>query len=104
MGIPHSEFATWDDYHLNHVSHCIEYLRQAILCSADTSLEGETGAFATSTGWGQKHICVDFDALTKYANEHAAWDLSDKRVVDLHKRPGHFDENMTLADGTTYGN
>lgn len=95
MGIPHEEFAKWDDYHLNHVSHCVEYLRQAILCSADTSLEGETGAASTSTAWGQMHMCKDFDALLDYGNEHAAWDLSESRVVDLHAPPGTTGTNKT---------
>lgn len=97
MGIPHHEFATWDDYHLNHVSHCVEYLRQAILCNADTSLEGETGAASTSTGWGQMHVCKDFDALLAYGNEHAAWDLSAARVVDLHAPPGTTGRNQTTT-------
>ena len=102
MGIPHSEFATWDDWHLDHVSHCIEYLRQAILCSADTSLEGENGPEATSTGWGQKHLCTDYDALTRWADDHGAWDLSGTRVVDLKKRPGKFAEGVQLDPSFHY--
>ncbi|KAF2828916.1 hypothetical protein CC86DRAFT_369012 [Ophiobolus disseminans] len=71
-----------------HRSHYVEYLRQSILCSADTTLEGKTGSWTKSTGWGQTHSCVDFDALTDFANDRAIWDLSDQLLpqnFDFHK-------------------
>ncbi|OJJ42289.1 hypothetical protein ASPZODRAFT_20615 [Penicilliopsis zonata CBS 506.65] len=85
LGTSHEEFATHTPEQLEHVSHCVEYLRQAILCSADTSLEGEAGAWAVSTAWGQKHTCKDYDALIEVANERAMWDLSHSRHPDLTK-------------------
>ncbi|KAJ4289891.1 hypothetical protein N0V90_011224 [Kalmusia sp. IMI 367209] len=71
-----------------HRSHCVEYLRQSILCSGDTTLEGETGSWTKSTGWGQTHSCVDYDALTGWANDRAIWDLSGQLLpqnFDFHK-------------------
>jgi hypothetical protein len=65
-----------------HRSHCVEYLRQSILCNADTTLEGETGSWTTSTGWGQTHSCVDFDALMDWANDRAIWDLTDQLLPE----------------------
>ncbi|KAI1317562.1 hypothetical protein F5Y16DRAFT_148829 [Xylariaceae sp. FL0255] len=50
-----------------HSAHCFDYLRQSIMCSADTNLEGKTGS---GPGWGSKHICRDYDALLIWANEH----------------------------------
>jgi hypothetical protein len=95
-----------------HRSHCVEYLRQSklflfpdtvgearpltvigILCSADTTLEGETGSWTKSTGWGQTHSCVDFDALTQFANERAIWDLSDQLL------PQNFDFMKADVEG-----
>lgn len=78
LGTSREEWAVLEDQKVEHRAHCVEYLRQSILCSADTTLEGETGAWARSTGWGQTHSCVDFDALTEWANKRAIWDLSDK--------------------------
>ncbi|CRG86690.1 hypothetical protein PISL3812_03700 [Talaromyces islandicus] len=56
----------------HHSSHCFDYLRQSVLCAADTTLEGKT---TTGPGWGSVHECKDYDALLAWANEHSvmAW-------------------------------
>ncbi|KJZ70269.1 hypothetical protein HIM_10350 [Hirsutella minnesotensis 3608] len=82
LGTSRDEFATWTSFKLGHTAHCIEYLRQSILCSGDTTLEGEPGAWAESIGWGQKHVCKDYDYLMKLANKRAAWNLSEARDPD----------------------
>ncbi|KFX97708.1 hypothetical protein O988_04725 [Pseudogymnoascus sp. VKM F-3808] len=48
-----------------HSVHCFDYIRQAILCNADTSLEGDTG----HPGWGGVHQCKDIDKLREWANQ-----------------------------------
>lgn len=53
----------------HHSSHCFDYLRQSIMCAADTNLEGENDA---GPGWGANHECTDYDALLAWANEHGA--------------------------------
>ncbi|KAH8892808.1 hypothetical protein GQ53DRAFT_860979 [Thozetella sp. PMI_491] len=53
----------------HHSTHCFDYLRQSIMCAADTSLEGLTEA---GPGWGSKHVCADYDALLAWANENGA--------------------------------
>ncbi|KAI1263920.1 hypothetical protein F5Y18DRAFT_91209 [Xylariaceae sp. FL1019] len=53
----------------HHSAHCFDYLRQSIMCSADTNLEGETEA---GPGWGSKHECTDYDALLDWANKQSA--------------------------------
>jgi hypothetical protein len=53
----------------HHSAHCFDYLRQSIMCAADTNLEGETDA---GPGWGSDHTCADYDALLAWANEHGA--------------------------------
>ncbi|KAI0976460.1 hypothetical protein F4678DRAFT_417223 [Xylaria arbuscula] len=53
----------------HHSAHCFDYLRQSITCAADTNLEGETEA---GPGWGSDHICIDYDAVLDWANEHGA--------------------------------
>jgi hypothetical protein len=39
-------------------------------------MEGDTGKLTTNIGWGQKHVCQNFDALLEFENERTAWDLS----------------------------
>lgn len=53
---------------VHHTVHCFDYLRQSIMCAADTSLEGKTEA---GPGWGSTHECADYDALLEWANERS---------------------------------
>ncbi|KAH8600731.1 hypothetical protein B0O99DRAFT_287856 [Bisporella sp. PMI_857] len=57
----------------HHSAHCFDYLRQAIICAGDTSLEGhvvsEDGE-EIEAGWGAKHECVDYQRLLEWANKH----------------------------------
>lgn len=53
----------------HHTAHCFNYLRQGIMCSADTTLEGKTAA---GPGEGSEHECTDYDALLKWANENSS--------------------------------
>jgi hypothetical protein len=54
----------------HHSAHCFNYLRQGIVCSADTTLEGATAA---GPGEGSVHECVDYDKLLEWANGHSAY-------------------------------
>ncbi|KAK7927302.1 hypothetical protein PG985_004300 [Apiospora marii] len=66
----------------HHTAHCFNYLRQGIMCSADTTLEGKTEA---GPGEGSEHECVDYDALLEWANSHSAYkwrgNLPDEAVL-----------------------
>jgi hypothetical protein len=53
----------------HHSAHCFDYIRQALMCAGDTTLEGKTEA---GPGWGSVHECVDYDALLEWANENSA--------------------------------
>ncbi|KAI0199929.1 hypothetical protein F4808DRAFT_430841 [Astrocystis sublimbata] len=53
----------------HHSAHCFDYLRQSVMCAADTNLEGETEA---GPGWGSDHQCADYDAVLAWANKHGA--------------------------------
>jgi hypothetical protein len=51
-----------------HSAHCFNYIRQALMCNADTTLEGMT---EEGPGEGTEHECIDYDALLEWANENA---------------------------------
>lgn len=58
----------------DHLHHCVEILRQAIMCRADLTLEnpGPTTAYrAILTGWGNTHLCRDWDSVVNAVNNHA---------------------------------
>lgn len=60
-----------DDDKADHMAHCFDYLRQSILCSADTTLEGYSDL---GGGFGVTHQCKDYDEVLEWANEHSPWD------------------------------
>ncbi|KAG5926196.1 hypothetical protein E4U42_003536 [Claviceps africana] len=57
---------------LDHLSHCWDYLRQSVMCSADTTLEwmGSTPDQDGTTGWGYRHTCRDWSAIFSWAQEN----------------------------------
>lgn len=58
-----------------HSAHCFDYLRQSIMCAADTSLEGKSDA---GPGWGSKHECTDYELLLAWANKHTVFKWRNK--------------------------
>ena len=51
-----------DNYHsAAHVKHCFDYLRQALMCAADMTLEllrpPQEGKIPGVHGWGVEHVC-----------------------------------------------
>jgi len=64
--------------HPEHISHCVSYLMQAIICAGDTSLEkatpqpGPDGEVAASvTGWDTKHTCRSRKTLFNFASRYS---------------------------------
>lgn len=46
-----------------HLSHCWDYLHQAITCHGDTTMEWVHEGDPGSSGWGYEHQCNDFTAI-----------------------------------------
>ncbi|KAK7708892.1 hypothetical protein SLS64_006372 [Diaporthe eres] len=61
-----------------HEYHCIDYIRQSIMCSADTTLDfaelQPDGRRKGFSGANSTHQCTDWDALTAWAVENRAGD------------------------------
>ncbi|EJP63462.1 uncharacterized protein BBA_07638 [Beauveria bassiana ARSEF 2860] len=55
-----------------HLMHCFDYLRQTIMCFADTTLEWLPAPPKDigSTGWGFEHKCRDFDAISRWVEDN----------------------------------
>jgi hypothetical protein len=61
----------------DHINHCFDYLRQAIMCAGDTTLEkaivGEDGQIKRDVeGWDVEHQCRDYNAIYAFATENHA--------------------------------
>ncbi|KAG7111656.1 Oxidase ustYa like protein [Verticillium longisporum] len=61
------------DYHA-HFLHCIDYIRQGIMCSGDVALEPHTAEDADDLGakdggWNGLHVCKDYGQVLEYLDE-----------------------------------
>ncbi|KAL4745084.1 hypothetical protein BDW72DRAFT_208495 [Aspergillus terricola var. indicus] len=68
------------DYFLNqtgtrmapsHIQHCFDYIRQTIMCAADTNLEVLDHKTHKTSGWGQPRICRDYESVFNWAEKWA---------------------------------
>ena len=59
----------------NHTAHCFEYLRQSIICSADSTLEPAENRQTGFLGWGFKRSCSNFEELKDWAEKWKAFEL-----------------------------
>ncbi|KAJ5552669.1 hypothetical protein N7494_002047 [Penicillium frequentans] len=64
----HAQMSHMTDPH--HVRHCFDYLRQSLMCSADTNLEPVTKELKGVTGWGFTRTCRDLDSVKAWAEEN----------------------------------
>ena len=57
-----------------HLDHCLSYLKQAIMCNGDTTLEKAQvingSIIESSDGWGTLHECRNYDWIVEYATTH----------------------------------
>jgi hypothetical protein len=70
------ERVSLNDLHLDHAGHCLEYLRQAIICHGDTTLEkahskNETKYGHNKLGWGDVDQCRNYDTILEFAMENS---------------------------------
>ncbi|KAK2041678.1 hypothetical protein LZ31DRAFT_625285, partial [Colletotrichum somersetense] len=60
---------------IKHASHCFEYLRQAIVCAADDTLEGPNpegpGGDSLLQVWGVRHECRSWTDLLEWRDQYA---------------------------------
>ena len=70
--------------------HCLDYIRQALQCHADTNLEFRTKD-ATFTGYGE-HQCRDLDRVFSFAEEWRVYDGKDNneriKISEAETIPG----------------
>lgn len=62
-----------------HEYHCIDYIRQSIMCAADTTLDfaapdTETGERRGFSGANSTHVCRDWDFFVDWAVENREGD------------------------------
>ncbi|KAL9032285.1 MAG: hypothetical protein Q9214_008030, partial [Letrouitia sp. 1 TL-2023] len=59
-----------------HMKHCFDYLRQALMCAADLTLEPlrspREGSMPGVNGWGVGHICRDWEGVREWTEKRRA--------------------------------
>ncbi|KAI9733847.1 MAG: hypothetical protein M1818_007114 [Claussenomyces sp. TS43310] len=57
--------------HHDHAHHCVEMLRQAVMCHSDLTLEHPAGFRGREhvSGWGYPHVCRDFETVLEKIKE-----------------------------------
>jgi hypothetical protein len=71
---------TLDEKGLIHNDHCFDYLRNAIMCTADTTLEGQIegedwDGEAGTDGTGGVHVCRSWDEVKGWAERNRLYDV-----------------------------
>jgi hypothetical protein len=67
--------------HPDHVKHCFDYLRQALMCAADSNLEDIqwVDGIPETTGWAGKRVCRDYEGLKDWT---ATWRTTDSDGIE----------------------
>ncbi|KAL2796246.1 hypothetical protein BJX66DRAFT_336260 [Aspergillus keveii] len=55
----------------SHVRHCFDYLRQTIMCAADTNIEVLDRDTRATDGWGEQRVCRDYQKVFEWADKWA---------------------------------
>lgn len=67
-----------------HSRHCFDYLKQAIMCNLDMTLEGaRMDAPAGTDGMGQTHVCRSHKQAMDWIESRRPWDSRD--FINLHE-------------------
>jgi hypothetical protein len=66
MGYRQPDYNTW------HFDHCIDYVRQLLLCGGDMALAGEDKPMGVSGSsfLNVPHVCKNFDQVYRWLDEH----------------------------------
>lgn len=64
----------------HHIRHCFEYLRQSLICLADSNMEEMNYTTQGVSGWETERTCRNFEQLKSWADD---WGIS--REDALHK-------------------
>ena len=59
--------------------HCFDYLRQSLMCFADTALEGHHTTYSDPTlpsadGWNARHVCKNYGQVIEWMESHRLYD------------------------------
>ncbi|KAL6721251.1 hypothetical protein ACLMJK_000353 [Lecanora helva] len=57
----------------SHIRHCVDLLRQSLMCRPDTTIEVKNEELGGVTGFGTEHQCRDWGQLSEWTVEWEGW-------------------------------
>ncbi|KAI0199448.1 hypothetical protein F4808DRAFT_432518 [Astrocystis sublimbata] len=60
------------DIRASHMRHCIDLIRQSLMCSGDVTLEVVDADIGGVHGFGTEHVCVDWEELKQWTSRQQA--------------------------------
>lgn len=57
-----------------HIRHCVDLLRQALICSPDLTVEVKDEAAGGVHGFGETHQCVDWTNVKNWTSQWESWE------------------------------
>lgn len=74
----------------SHIRHCIDLLRNALICQPDTTVEVKNKDIGGVTGFGTEHYCRDWETLMEWTRTWEGWEQDPREGEEVvHKMHGH---------------
>ena len=58
----------------SHVGHCIDLLRQALMCQPDLAVEVQNDELGGVTGFGTEHTCINWGDLVTWTSHWESYE------------------------------
>lgn len=72
------------EHSLGHIRHCIDLLRQSLMCNADLTVELKDAQLGGVTGFGTQHRCTDWQGLLNWIQPWEGKDAPPLVEVENH--------------------
>ena len=72
-----------------HIRHCIDLLRQALMCQPDTTVELKNEELGGVTGFGTEHKCKDWNQLVQWTSKWEDYDHDEPASQVKHAHGKH---------------
>ena len=72
-----------------HVRHCIDLIRNSLICQPDTTVEIKDKEIGGVTGFGTEHQCRDWDQLVSWTTEWQTYQQDPREEVEDHGHETH---------------
>jgi hydroxylamine reductase (hybrid-cluster protein) len=60
----------------NHFKHCVDLIRQALMCQPDLTLELKNEMMGGVAGFGTEHVCTNWGKLMEFVERWEDWGRS----------------------------